>query len=232
MTFAEAFQASSTNTARVIEAEKICQILNLAQEVIWRAYPWRWTISELDPFWVIPLTQDYGPPIIAVPSDFLEIQGANIVRINNLISARTPLQVQRGIPKTAYVNRPNTIAYIPETRSFRLHPKPPSSMASPEYLIEGFYKKTPTIITPSNYQVTNLPSQDHQRQMWQDAISWAYASVTKDQNADRLYQRTQGSIAETAAAETIALGNPNIHPYEGIVSGGNASGIPPIVVAW
>jgi len=54
MTFAEIYQEANTGTARVIEAEKICAILNLAQEIIWRAYPWRWTIAELAPFWGIP----------------------------------------------------------------------------------------------------------------------------------------------------------------------------------
>ena len=62
MTFAEIYQEANTGTARVIEAEKICATLNLAQEIIWRAYPWRWTIAELAPFWGIPYEQDYGAP--------------------------------------------------------------------------------------------------------------------------------------------------------------------------
>lgn len=233
MTFAEIYQEANTGTARVIEAEKICAVLNLAQEIIWRAYPWRWTIAELAPFWGIPYEQDYGAPFVAVPSDFLELQFANIVRINNWVSTRSPLQIQRGLPKTSYVNRPNSICYVPEKECFRIHPRPPHSFCPPDFLIEGWYKKTPTIVTPATYQSTELPSMSHQRHMWQEAITWAYYVVTKDQqNIDKAYQRAMQAIAQTADAEAVALGNPNIHPSEGIVSPSVASGVAPIIVSW
>jgi hypothetical protein len=222
VTFAEAFQNSNINTARVIEADKICAILNLAQEVIWRMYPWRWTIAELEPFWLIPYEQDYGSPIVAVPANFYEIQAASIVRINNLLSSRFPLRVQRGLEKTSLVSRPDTICYVPEKSCFRVHPRPSEAYCCPDYLIEGFYKKTPVIITPENYQTTNLPSPEAMRHIWHDAITWAYLTISKDfQNAERAYQALQRTLAETAASETTALGNPHIHPSEPIVSGGH-----------
>ena len=55
-----------------------------------------------------------------------------------------------------------------------------------------------------------------------------FRSGAQQSHADSLKE----AIAQTADAEAVALGNPNIHPSEGIVSPSVASGIAPIIVSW
>src|SRR4051812_26392482 len=45
----------------------------IADEVIsfiWNRYPWRVSLAELPPFYLVREIADYGPPTYAVPSDF------------------------------------------------------------------------------------------------------------------------------------------------------------------
>lgn len=224
MTYAEAYQAANIVTAREVEATKICNILNLAQELVWREYPWRWTLASLDPFWLSGYESDYGSPLVIIPSDFLELQSANIVRLNNSLAIRRPMTVQKAFPKQSRVGVPDTISYVPDKNVLRVNPRPSLGMCASEYLIEGWYKKTPTVLTPNNYVSTDLPSQDFQRHMWLVALSWAYYETIKDQRAPQYHDRAKQAIIETARAEATSLGEPSVHPSEGIIPYGGRTG--------
>ena len=232
MTYAEAYQAASIATARQIESLQVCNLLNLAQELIWREYPWRWTLGELDPFWLTALETDYGSPMVVIPTDFLELHSANVVRLNNTLATRGPLTCMKGIQKQTITGMPNTICYVPEKTCFRIFPRPASGINAPDYLIEGVYKKTPTLLTPDNYQTTDLPSQGFQRQMWLMAITWAYYETIKDQKAPQYHDRARQAINETARAEATSLGEPRVHPTEGLVQGYGYSNLGPGIAGW
>lgn len=227
MTYADLYQISSVGTAREVEGSRICSILNLAQELIWRSFPWRWTLAEFDPFWIVPGEQDYGSPLIIIPTDFLELQSSTLVHLNHNTSARYDFQLQKNLTKTHRYGHPKQMQYIPQKNAFRIYPRPPLSMACPYYLIEGWYKKTPTILTPSNYANTTVPSQEFQRQMWLEAISWAYLATAKSPQAPQQLQIARLAINETAQAESTSLGQPNIHPSESIVSDHGLFGLGP-----
>ena len=227
MTYADIFQQASVSTSREIEAARVCGIMNLALEKIWHAYSWRWTLSEFDPFWIVPFEQDYGSPLLIIPSDFLELQSATLVRLNHNYSVRRPMALQKNLEKTSLVQIPNTMQYLPQKNCFRIYPRPPLSMASPRWLIEGWYKKVPTEITPSNYANTSVPSQNFQRQMWIETITWAYYVITKNPNVAQQLQLAEHAINETAKAESQSLGQPNVHPSESIVSNDGLWGLGP-----
>jgi len=232
MTYAEAYQAASIATARQVESLQVCNILNLAQELIWREFPWRWTLGELNPFWLTALEMDYGAPMVVIPTDFLELHSANTVWLNNNLATRRQMTCMKGIQKQTVTGVPNSISYVPEKACFRVSPRPSSGVTAPYMLVEGVYKKTPTILTPDNYQTTDLPSQEFQRHMWLLAITWAYYETIKDQKAPIYHDRARQAINETARAEATSLGEPRVHPTEPLISGNGYGNFGPGIALW
>ena len=230
-TYAEAYEFASIGTARTIEDIRKILILNIAQNLIWQSYDWRWTIGNLYPFWLVPYEQDFGSPIVAVPDDLERLQRANIIHLNpgGPIPTRNKLEVERELDLTDVLGIPRQISLIRASRSLRLWPRCPGGVCAPLYMIESSYKKLPTIVG-SDYQTVNIPSQDHQIGMWIDAITYAYYKITKDPKSGEVRTNSNGQVfftgalaAAMAAIKTEAMnegldqGDPQIAPSEGLL---------------
>lgn len=235
-TYAQIYDIASVGTARTIEETRKVYILNAAQNLIWRMYDWRWTIAKLAPFWLIPYEQEYGSPIVAIPADLERLQQANLVKIlpSGPIPVRNQLKVTKELPINDLMGIPTQISLVHSTRSVRLWPRAGGGMGAPNYYVESTYKTLPTAVT-STYQTTTLPSQDHQVQMWVDAVRAMYYKVIGDPKAGEIrYSNGQmvytgalatamASIKEEAMNEGLDMGDPNIAPSESLLIGAGSN---------
>lgn len=246
-TYAELYEFASVGTARTIENTRKILILNMAQTMIWNGFDWRWTIGSIYPFWLMPYEQEYGPPIVALPSDCARLQRFNLVRVNpsGPTPSRIELKVVRELPLNDLLGPPRQVSLIRQTYPsglstdiqgstglrLRFWPRPGGGLSAPNYLIEGTYKKRPPSIDINTYQVSTVSSEDSQVQMWLDAIRAAYAKATGDPSAgDTRYTNGQivytgkmatamASISEEARSEGLNQSDANIAPTEGLIPG-------------
>jgi len=228
-TYAEAFTMSDIGQSKSIQESKICHIINLAQNVIWKKFDWIWTIDTLNPFWLIPLQQDYGSPMLSVPEDFERLHKAEIVMLYQGPQPRIdPMEIKKELNLTDRTSVPKQISYVPQTNVLRVSPCPSQSMACPDYMIRSTYKKVPTLVTPLNLQNTNIPCKDHQVQMYVEGIKWAYLYLTNSPLAQQIKMtrsgpEVTGKIAEfmyclweEARNEGLTQGDPVIAPNESL----------------
>ena len=178
------------------EAYKGAPACNLAVNKIWTAFPWRQSLGELPPFYLIPGEQYYGAPTVSVPTDFLGLQRAyHVIR---QATGDTPtvreLRCISDIMTTDEADYPKVIGYEGSTRSFKIGPKPLANFAAPWHLIEGEYKKVPTLYRKSTGAVVNkvtatylddiyLPFDDLYVYVMIEAVKWGYWVLNSDPRA-------------------------------------------------
>lgn len=196
-TYADVYRMSRIGTSRTIEEQDQMIIINKAQILVWRSANWRWTTAKLNPFWLEPNIQDYGPPIVAVPVDFERLLKAYVLRLTTPSPIVNPLEIRSELNQENTSGVPKQISFLTTERSFRLWPRSSGGMGSPNYLVNATYKKIPTRILTSTYQTTDLPTPDHQINMWLAAMDWAYAAHTKDPNAGKTQFLPNGTFVAT-----------------------------------
>lgn len=239
-TYAQIYDIASVGTARTIEETRKIYILNAAQNLIWRSFDWDWTISNLTPFWLIPYEQEYGPPIIAIPSDCERLQQANVVKLlpTGPIPVRNPLKVTRELPINDLLGVPTQISLVhtatSASKKVRLWPRAGGGMGACNYYVESSYKTSPTQVD-SSYQTTNIPSKDHQAQMWIDTVRAMYFKIIGDPKAGEvkyangqavytgLLAQAMASVKEEAMNEGLDMGDPNIAPSESLIIGAGSN---------
>lgn len=244
MTYAELLNTTAVSKSRNMEEAYKIQILNTAQNMIWRRFDWRWTLDTLPSFYLIPRKQDYGAPIVAVPADWDGLRQARLCFWSPGSEPRKiPLSVQRDLESTGNMGVPNSISYQADTASFRVHPRPHDSCAAPRYFIDGTYKKTPTAVTLANYQTSSIPGPsqftDKYADMWRQVINWAYYSYSQDPKAGGVQLMPSGipnyygALGEAMAAmqmaageEGLIQGEPFIHPAEALLITGGPNRAP------
>jgi hypothetical protein len=189
------------------------------QARIWHRYPWRGTLAELPPFYLIHEVPDYGPPTYAVPTDFYGLHRAwirngvngNVLEPELLVKPEVGISVAPGVP--------TVIAYHEERFSFRLHPRP--SITGPDYWVEGIYKKNPTKITNENLNSHILPWDDQYFEVFKKGLEWKYKDeILGAPDADRSLLLFRAFIDDMAAAEGLHSGVVTVAPAEGLELGG------------
>ena len=204
------------------------QVCDAALKTMWNAFPWQGSEVELPPFYMTPFEPDHAQPNIKIPSDFQFLVDA---WIREIFGQTYALAVRHRLPIAAYYNRPNSIAYIPESASFRLHPTPGSGWSAPNFQVEGVYKKDTVDITDSNINIQALPFDDRFFHVYQDAVRYQYANMLDHpdkgnvQVSGQLVTRTGllgkffGSLEDAISNEVTSQGGEAIHPDTGIMMG-------------
>jgi hypothetical protein len=88
--------------------------------IIWKTFPWRWTLNALTPITLINLQQDYTP----VPSDFWRWVNPRLIRNdvtppqNQPIKAAKHLEVE--VQRQGGINTIQAVSYEPTNSCFRL----------------------------------------------------------------------------------------------------------------
>lgn len=233
-TFAEVLNMTNVTKSRNIEEASKVHIVNTAQNMIWRAYDWSWTLDKLDPFWLIPRIQEYGAPIVAIPDDFDGLREAYLTFISpGAEPRRVPMRLAKNVDLTGSLGIPDAICWQHDRSCFRLHCRPGDSICAPRYMVEGTYKKLPTELTVATYQTTSLPGGNHAPKfldMWRKAINWAYLDFSQDQRAGGSQMMPSGQfnyygaygeafseIHRAAAEMGLAEGDPMMRPERGLL---------------
>jgi len=199
-----------------------------ALKLMWNAYPWQGSESELPPFYMTPFEPDHKQPNIKIPTDF---QFLVDIWIRELFGKTYELSVRHRLPISAYFDRPGSICYIPEDSAFRLHPSPSSGMAAPNFQVEGVYKKATTEITDSTLSTTSLPFNDRFFPVYQEALRYQYANILGQPDAGSvqvsgsfitrtgLLGKFHAALEEAIGDEVTSQGQETVHPQFGIMIG-------------
>ncbi len=231
-TYADALNFLQPQIPAVTQDQKAAAICNIATNLIWNAFDWRETIEVLPPFWLSPWVQDYGAPVVAVPSDFLGLREAQLTDISSIPPRHYPMRVLKFLEPTHRLQLPESISYEPSVASFRVFPRVPDGLGASRWKIDGVYKKRPTLVTATNYTATALPFDDLYFQVWLEVLRWAGFSATGDQRAGAAMQLPNGSVQYSgqlatamsfihamAANEGFNLGDTTVAPSEGLANG-------------
>src|SRR5574341_1952942 len=96
-TYADVLNVIRPMSASGAEDRLAATICNVATAFIWNGYDFRETLGELPAFYLIPNEQDHGPPFSVVPSDFIGLRKADLVRLTSAPPTRTELNVLKDI---------------------------------------------------------------------------------------------------------------------------------------
>lgn len=235
-TIAEALNLVSGQIRKDIEPTLSAYLANIAQNAIWNRYDWRETIADLPPFYIIGHEQDFGPPAVIVPSDFLGLREAYLVSTSATPSRRRELKVRRDLRATGTEALPDEISYEPAKKRFRVYPRVPGGVGATDWLIDGTYKIRPTKITANTLQTTLIPFDDLYFQVFCSALKWVAWDTAGDQRAGAVniqngrpvYTGQLGvmhdQIDQMAESEGLNLGDPDIAPTEPLVYPGGYYG--------
>jgi hypothetical protein len=201
-------------------------IADIAYSKIWNAADWRQTLAELPPFYLVPLEQDYGSPLVTIPSNFLGFRKVNCVQNLDDPAFRYPLDVRKNLSEEYYQGQPEFISYEVALSKFRVYPRPSQAIGASDWMIEGTYKKQPTKITPDNMGSTIIPVDDRYFSVYVQALRWAYLDLVGDPKAGAVQyeKRSRGyvvtgelaklyaAIEDMAEQEAVELGDDSIAP--------------------
>jgi hypothetical protein len=150
---------------------------------------------------------------VAVPTDFLALQDAWIY--GNGTARPYPLVVVPSLRPSFSVGVPTAIAYESEIPGFRVHPR--SGLSSPDWWVEGVYKKNPTKITNENLNSYVLPWDDIYFEVFRQGLVW---KIKKDilgaQDAFQEFQLFLKMIDDMAADEGFNNGVKFVAPAQSL----------------
>jgi hypothetical protein len=207
-------------------------IVNNTMNYVWDKYDWRESLASLPPFYLVPNEQDYGAPAVVIPQDFYGLRWCNLMRASNVPPYRQPLAIIKDLQPTHIRYLPHAICYVSDKKAFRLYPRIPDNIGSPDYLVEGQYKTRPAKINVNTIASTYLPFDDIYFDMWIETAKWVAWEMDSDPRAGQItWQNGQmtatgqaavmmASIEWVASREGLELGDPVISPSEPLVSQG------------
>lgn len=217
---------------RATEEDLAPIICNTTLNWIWDKYDWRESLATLPTFYLVPNEQDYGAPAVVIPSDFYGLRWANLMRASNVPPYRQPLAIIKDLLPTHIRYIPHAIGYVSDRKAFRLYPRVPANIGSPDYLVEGEYKIRPTKITSANLATTLLPLDDMYFKMFVETAKWVAWDIDGDPRAGQITWQDNRMVATGQAAvsmsmiewaaskEGLELGDPIISPAEPLVNQG------------
>jgi len=168
-------------------------MVNLALHEIWDAYDWADTIADLPPFFLVPSTQDYPDSLYGVkPSDFLGFRQVRFVYLGADPPVKRAMGPQKHLELTENADFPHAISYQKSFDGFRVFPRPAENMGAPLYMVEGTYKKEPTIIATGALD-TNLTFGDDFLTTWIEGLKWAGWVLSGDERAGQKIEN-QGTL--------------------------------------
>lgn len=222
----DAWQAGQTSWRKAIEPTAMTYVTNNAISKMWRAYDWRGTVQEFNPFWLVPAEQDYGEPFWSVPTDFYGLREVYLVAIaSNAIPVRYPLRVVSNLEATHVVGLPNTICYRDSAKALRIHPGAAFGASSPLYLVDGTYKTKPPKITQA-LQTSLMLWDDIYFEVFVQALTWAALQFSGDRKSaieqEAIFYK---ELAEATYNSNLEDGEPTVHPGEPLVGGYGMNGL-------
>ena len=245
ITFGKLWAAHRKSIGRLTDAEYTADLTTKLIDRVWK-YDWRETLGDLPPFYVLPLKQDYGKPIYAVPTDFAGLRKATLVRVSDSQSSGSatsttitpqykPLIIMGRLTPTFTSGIPESIGFDPATHSFRIFPLLSQGPSTNEWIVEGVYKKLPQTnlydttngvgaprlaseITGANFMSCLLPLDDRYYNMMSElALALARKQEAPVKDAYQLDQYAEALIADAARDEQVDVGSAYVSPRESLI---------------
>jgi hypothetical protein len=223
---------------RLVKDRQAATVCNRALLEIWDEYDWRESLAEHDPWYLIPARQDYPSPFSATPSDFRGLRKTYLIYTAGDPPVYQPLNVLRNLEPTLAMRLPEAISYEPSISGYRVFPRPPRSMGSPDWMIGGTYKKEPARVTNGTL-AGSTPFADDFLEALLQGIKWAAFDLAGDQRAGGTqvqdnfkvhtgqYGNFMAAIAEIAGDYGLDDGDHKVSPSEPLaVTGYNGGGWP------
>lgn len=202
--FSDIINVAGRSVSRNIENDGQAFICNSALYKIWMRYDWRETLAVLPPFWMIPNEQDHGSPAVSIPANYLGLRKAWIVRALTSPPLRQELQILKDLNLTHVRYLPSAIAYNQATQAFRLFPRVPDNLGSPDFMVAGEYKMKPPKITAANMTSTLWPFDDMYQSTAVEVMKWAAMDWAGDPRAGEIQYNEGGMVATGQLAKAYA----------------------------
>lgn len=157
-------------------------------DMIWYAFPWRWSVSELSVVSLVANQQDYT---ITIPTDFEYVEQAYITDG----TTRKPIFVEGFLPdaddQTGVVSTVSIIRGTPDKA--RVYPTP-GTLQRPWKLILIYKKKSPQI-PRSDFSIPGvLQIPDQWGTVFEEGLLWKCYSYAYDQKAGDVSKNDKGDI--------------------------------------
>jgi len=197
-------------------------VCNVATNLIWHAYDWRESLTDLPPFYLIPSEQDHRMPPAIVPTDFHSLRKVTLCQYTQGALWKADMTPLKDLSLTHIESPPTAISYEASFAGFRVHPRVPANMGCPEWFIEGTYKKRPAKILNTTLD-TVLPFDDMYLNVWIEAFQWAYFKVLGSPTAGQAQVQGgmiyyTGQMANAVAAIEVMANNEGYNDGDGQVS--------------
>jgi len=147
--------------------------------IIWKTFPWRWTLNSITPITLLNGVQDYA----SVPADFWKWVNPRITRTDVTPPQNQPLlpakHIEIEVQRQGGVNTIHNVSYEPTNNCFRLDLAPQIS-GSLVLQLNGDYQQLPTKITGIG-QVIAHP--DSYFQVCLEGVLWMFYRLADDPRA-------------------------------------------------
>lgn len=172
---------------------------DIVASLIWRAYPWRWTMADLSDITLVDGTQDYAVGV----TDLYRPVSMRIARTDvspvtqyelSIYGYLSPNVVEKG--GYGFIR---SVAYEPVTNKFRLDVS--AGITSPTTMVlRGQYQKNPTRITDSTLD-TAFAQPDQYFNVMVEGLKWKLYQLADDQRTGGQYQLFQAELQKMKADE-------------------------------
>ena len=214
-----------------IPLEKVgSQICDITNSVIWRAFFWRWSITDFTAVTCTNGTQDYSS---VLPSDFY--------RFHVLLLARTDLSpveyreldekeyIGKDVSATGSIDDIRIFSILPETSGIRLG-MATGITGTVNIEIQGEYQKQPTKITDANLE-TALPFPDQYFNVFTEGMLYYCYRNSDDPRAGSSTTDSQGRKVYTGQLGVFMESLGEMMQKEDM-SGGQTSRFPSDPIGW
>ena len=217
-----------------VYAAEYCQALI---DRVWHFADWRESLSPLPPFYLVAEKADYGPPIYAIPQDFVGLRSATLRIIfdgdGKITSTTKPLIIKTRQAGFTRFGEPEVLSYEPSIQTLRVFPVLGNGTLPNQFIVEGVYKTLPKTnlldtalgvgavilasqITRENYTKCLLPLDDRHYSMMQKVMKSIVKQPANLSEEIGTQQYIDQLLLGVAAQEGVDIGSGGIAPEESL----------------
>ena len=146
-TYSEILDEVMTDLGIGLDQGRALTRLNDSFRFFWDYYPWKETLGEMDPFYLIDGFSVYKPPLIVFPSDFRDVYTAELLTLSSNGSTDwRPLRVIGNMDPVSEGGYINSVGYNPEYKSILVDAMP-TQVVCKEYISIVYKKDYPYSLT-------------------------------------------------------------------------------------
>jgi len=227
-TYTDILDVVGKSLPKILEDQFSSLACNAGTNLAWYAYDWRESLKTLPPFYLTANQQDHNLPLAIVPSDFHGLRKTQLVRYTDQAISKQDLFVAKDLLLTHIKDIPHSISYEASIIGFRLFPRVPNNIGTPNWFVEGTYKARPTLVTNGALN-TPLPFDDMYFNVLVECIRWAMlmlagiptAGQAQMQSGQVIYTgqlaQALSAIEMMASQEGVNDGDVRISPDQALV---------------